>query len=449
MRIQETIDRGGRTTGQTAVEHEYRVLQTLSHVGWCRPEEMADWTGWKGSSAVAMARRTMEKLRRDGLLLKRRIEGKGNGNAYLLSAAGTERCGALGLTVQGKGKDLQVGARWHEHVLAMHVLNDFRRERFEVAFARQLAWAQPPQGQTRSSGIRQLGEFRYARPIKAPDAAMWRRNRNGSTTAVTVEIEWAEKSGPKRRHQARSILDQVRHTDSFVCLAYPYPPALMGQLLAARNPVRVPPLSLNHELNWRRALNAAGAEPEELARILFVRLTVTERLELRCVERLRADGVALLVSQASGILFAPVGSANETWQCLEQWDAEHPGEGAKWLHLPTGFTLKVSLGFPLGAVSSCYFFEATVRHWRRGEIPDQDMDAAAELIFEERRTSEPACTEFFPLAGSIARDFESDTRVAMRWFEQKIPMVQRVTRDWINAAAEQAVGEGQAEWHLA
>lgn len=60
---------------QTSVEHEYRVLQTLSHVGWCRPEEMADWTGWKGSSAVAMARRTMEKLTRDGLLLKRRIEG--------------------------------------------------------------------------------------------------------------------------------------------------------------------------------------------------------------------------------------------------------------------------------------------------------------------------------------------------------------------------------------
>ena len=75
------------------------------------------------------------------------------------------------------------------------------------------------------------------------------------------------------------------------------------------------------------------------------------------------------------------------------------------------------------------------------------MDVAVELIFEKKHTSKPAYTEFFPLAGSVARDFESDTRVAMRWFEQKIPMLQRVTRDWINAAAEQAVGEGQAEWH--
>jgi hypothetical protein len=432
---------------QTAIEHEYRVLETLSHVGWCRPEEMADWTGWKGSSAVAMARRTMEKLTREGVLLKRRIEGKGNGNAYLLSAAGAERCGALGLTVQGKGKDLQVGPRWHEHVLAMHVLNAFRQERFEVFFARQLAWAQPPKGQSRVSGIRQLGEFRYAKPIKSPDAAMWRSNRNGSKTVVTVEIEWSKKSGPKRRLQARSILDQVRRTDSFVCLAYPYPPPLMGQLLAARNPVRTPPRSLNHELDWRRALNAAGAEPEDLSRVLFVRLIVTERLELQRVERLRADGVDLVVSQASGSLLALMGSSNETWQCLEQWDAEHPGEGAKWLHLPTGFVLKVSMGFPPGADGPGYFFEATVRPWRRGEIQDHDMDEAAEMIFEERRASEPGCKEFFPMVGAVARDFESDTRVAIRWFEQKIPLLQRVTRDWVNAASEQAVVEGQAEWH--
>ena len=446
MPSEETSEYSGRTTRQIAMEHEFQVLQTLSHVGWSRPEEMADWTRWTGNSAVAMARRTMEKMAHEGLLLKRRIEGKGNGNAYLLSAAGAARCSALGLAVQGKGKDLQIGTRWHEHVLAMHVLNDFRRHGFEAVFARQLAWAQPPRGQKRTSGIRQLGDFRYAKPIKSPDAAMWRRNRDGSTTAVTVEIEWSQKSGPKRRHQARSILDQVRRTDSFVCVAYPFPPVLMGQLLSDRNPIRTPPRSLNHERDWRRALNAAGAEPDDLVRVYFVRLIVTERLELRHVERLRADGVDLTVTQASGNFHAPIGSTNQTWQCMEQWDAERSSEGAKWLHLATGFTLRVSGGFPVGADSPGYIFEATVRPWRRGEVEDQDLDEAASLIFEARRHSEPGCKEFFPMSGALGRDFEADTRVAMRWFEERIPLLQRLTWEWVNAAAGQAVEEGQAVW---
>jgi hypothetical protein len=431
-----------QTARQTSDKHEYQVLQTLAHVGWSRPEEVATWTAWPGASAVAMARRTLEQLAREGLLLKKRIAGKGNGNAYMLAAAGTARCLELGLNVHGKGKDLQIGSRWHEHVLGMHVLNDFRQEGFEVYFARQLAWAPAPPGFSKSSGLRQLGPFRYAKPLKAPDAAVWRRNANGSATAITVEIEWSPKSGPKRRHQTRSILDQIRRTDTLVCIAYPYPPQQMGELLAARKPNRPAPRSLDHESNWRRALNAAGAEPHELNRIYFVRLLVDTRVELLSLERLRASTVQLEVTQHSGSLRERVIDDEATWQCLEQWDTERTLEGALWLHPATQFTLRLRIGFVPGAAAPGYLFVAGLRPWRSGTVEDHDVDELACSIYENMRLHRPARTEFRPMAGSLGRDIEADTRVAMCWFEQQIPTLQALTSEWVEEAIRQAVDRG-------
>ena len=270
---------------------------------------------------------------------------------------------------------------------------------------------------------------------------------NGSVTAITIEIEWSRKSGPKRRKQARSILDQVRSTDTFVFIAYPYPPALMGEFLRARQPAGPCPRTLNHERDWRAALNAQGAEPEDLLRIYFVRLEVTSRLELQQVQWFKADKINLDVKQPGGNLYEAIGTVNQVWQCLGQWDPTNTFEGSTWLHLATGFTLKICAAFPVDAISPGYELCAHLRPWNRREVEDQDVDDMACEIYEEWRANGAARRECFPHTPSLLRDFETDARFATLWFEKQIPALQALQRKWISEAIDMAWKQDEARFN--
>lgn len=425
------------TAQDQAIKNERLALNTLAKVGWSRPQELVKWSSWPGQSALDMARRTLERLHRQGLLKKLALPGRYNGNAYLLSEAGFLLCKSLGIKASAHGREISVGARWHEHVLSMHVLNTLKSAGYEPYFPREIAWSKIQAGDSKDRSLRQLGEFIFKNPLKLTDGAAFLRNDKGGVRCATVEIEWSQKDGKKRAIQVNSILNQVRQSDAVPILAYPWPPQIMGRLLADRKPVKPAPLQLNHETLWRAAFNRAGATDRDLKRIRFCRLHVEHNLELERIDFIDPSSVDLKVVQAGGNLQADFESASEIWQMVDAWDENEPELGASYIHFATGY--KVALR-QLRSHRPDWCWQAQVFSGPQ-RFRDSLNPGRVEEIFEELR-QKPLAQNYLDSTDYLQGDFDRARSAVLRWAEQNFSRFNSWRWDMRARALELAHQEG-------
>lgn len=259
---------------ERAREHEARVIVALGTLGWARAEDLAAWLQWPGASATPMARRTCERLvEEDPRLATETKLGYGMGTAYMLNLPGERKAAALGAQIIGRARDLSIGERAHEHLMAMHTVIAMRASGWTGFFARQVHWSSTKKGRNaRGNGEIHIAGMELTLPPKLPDALLIKGNH-----VCLVELEWSPKRGEEMRRQMKAVVAAVR-SGKYVLFAYVHPPAMQSLLFKRRGLVEDG--AVDHEQRLVNRLHALGLSHQELVRVRLLRLVVDPQLRL-------------------------------------------------------------------------------------------------------------------------------------------------------------------------